>query len=109
MNGCDLHWVAGFLEGEGCFGLNHPEKGRMAYPQIQITSTDLDVLEKFRDVVGFGSLSGPAPVRSEAHRETYRWSSSAVGDVIPLMNNLLPLMGSRRRARIEEVLGSVDR
>jgi hypothetical protein len=99
----DLSWVAGFLEGEGCFDVNHPEK-RGGYPRIQITSTDVDVLEKFKRIVGFGGLDGPHKVRRATHRPTYRWTSSESAKVIALMRDIYPMMGSRRRERIEFVL-----
>ena len=39
----DVYWLAGWLEGEGCFNL-HPSRHCYRYPRISGCSTDKDIM-----------------------------------------------------------------
>lgn len=54
-----LAWAAGFFDAEGCFSFT-PGSGICA----SITNTDLELLERFLDVVGFGKIYGPYRVKA---------------------------------------------
>lgn len=90
----DLHWLAGLLEGEGCFTL-HKSKKRL-YPKMQINMNDRDVIERVAELIG-KNVGGPYG--------TGFYTVQIVGrQAIELMEVLKPLMMSRRKARIEEVI-----
>lgn len=99
MNGIardDLLWLAGLLEGEGCFDLH---RGR--YPRVRLGMTDRDVVGRAATL--FGSrvrlTLKPAPASATWHTEI---SGSRAEEV---MEAVLPFMGARRSAKIATVLG----
>lgn len=89
------------MEGEATFGFS---KGR---PRIRTVSTDLDVLERAAAIGGVGHVF-PLPDRltqsGTPAKPAWSWEVSRQADAAGLMMTLHPLLGSRRRARIEEVL-----
>jgi hypothetical protein len=92
----DLVWLAGLLEGEGTFDLH---RGR--YPRIRVGMTDRDVVGRAAHLMGSQirlSLR-PAPYAATWHAEISGTRATA------LMQELLPLMGARRSAKIASVLG----
>jgi len=98
MTHSDLMWLAGFLEGEGCF---HIRNGKSLSPVIRAVSTDRDVLLKTAILMG--------SKLSEAKRKTVTgktvYSTWLGGDAsIALMQKLRPYMGCRRAAKIDEIL-----
>lgn len=95
----DIHWIAGLLEGEGSFGAS--DKGRV--PTVQCCMTDEDVLDRLQSLVPGQRLG---PYRREGKPEwkpMHRWAVTGVR-AVGVMQMLFPLLGKRRRARIEEVL-----
>lgn len=92
----DIAWVAGFLEGEGCF-FTSPTKS----PGVKVLSTDRDVLAKYAALVG-KQVKGPY-ADNRGHKD--RWEVNVYGlTAVKLMDYILPWMGERRQAKIEEVL-----
>ena len=100
----ELCWLAGWLEGEGCFfwGL---VKGRNPRLSIQAFSTDFDVLQK----VG-ALLDAPSIIRMKPrHRSNGGYRVTVEGEcAAQLMRELLPLMGQRRSAKIRDILEKWD-
>ena len=48
-------WAAGLFEGEGCVSLRRAMKGNhIEYAYLQLKMTDKAIVERFRDVFGFG-------------------------------------------------------
>jgi hypothetical protein len=101
----EIHWVAGLLEGEGAFMLTSP-KDRTPKPKICVGSTDPDVLVRLQEVTGLGTIYGPYRVQNRFPngKPIQYWTVSKQADAAALMMTLYPLMGERRKARIEEVL-----
>lgn len=101
MHATDLHWLAGMLEGEGCFTPSRGPTGAVS-PRIQVTSVDLDVLEHIKELLG-GSICGPLPVRKPTHTPTYQWR---VGGwfAADFMQKIRPLMRARRRNQIDKAM-----
>lgn len=89
----DLYWIAGLLEGEGYFGLRR--KGRDLV--IQLDMTDEDVVNRFLQIVGFGSLKER---ELPSGKTCYRVALLEQAKVEALMADLLPLMGERRQSKI---------
>jgi hypothetical protein len=100
----DLAWAAGLFEGEGCFTLNKGSTGRVT-PRASVTSTDLDVLERFQQTIGFGLLRAKRhkdmPSR---YKDKWEWAASGHELVQALMAMLWPGLSKRRRERAVEVL-----
>lgn len=104
----EVGWVAGLLEGEGCFSLGSRKHGDKTYhyPRVQCIMTDPDVLNKLAQYVGVGNVSGPTgyndPKRSH-YKDRYHWAIYSQ-NAIDLMIAIYPHMGVRRQEKIEEVL-----
>lgn len=80
----ELAWAAGFFDGEGCTSGGRKLGGRKGYVRpypfvvLQITQTNLDLLERFRAAVAsIGNINGPydskSPKRGINPRPQYQW------------------------------------
>lgn len=101
----DIHWLAGLLEGEGYFGFHGDPKrgGKAGSLRILLGMSDLDVIERARDLMGFK----PLLFRRKPNRLATKpcWQFSLCGRrAAGWMMILYPLMGERRRARIRGAL-----
>jgi len=95
----DIAWLAGLTEGEGCFAW----QGCTA--NITINMTDRDVVER-ASVLFKSNLLGPYhPKQPHVKKSKDIWRTTACGQrAIGWMMTLYPLMGERRKFKIEEVL-----
>jgi hypothetical protein len=112
MTEAELAWVAGLLEGEGCFfPIEYRTKGYgpYTYARVAVLMTDLDVLQRLQRVTGIGHINGPTPRKDPRHKPIWHWVASKNKESITLMRAVYPLMGERRRARIDEVLALVEK
>lgn len=96
INQVDLAWLAGILEGEGSF---YVENDR---PYIKVSMVDEDIIWRVYDLVGAGHIG--VENRKDPNQQTcFRWRTQG-HYAMQLMPLLLPYMGYRRSARIEELL-----
>ena len=104
-NPSDLAWLAGLLDGEGCFadwGAYPSQSGlRRHYPTIALAMTDSDVVERAANY--FGSKVHCNAARPPATKPTYRTTVNGA-KAGKFMLALLPYMGQRRSAKINSVL-----
>jgi hypothetical protein len=106
MNGYERHWVAGILEGEGCFAVQKTKVKNI--PRIQVSMSDRDIIERLAQIVGWGNVGGPyfltkntnRPGRKD-HKPMYRWALNGKR-ASELGRNVYPLLSERRRAYIDE-------
>jgi hypothetical protein len=96
-------WVAGLLEGEGCFILRADRlRSNLA---ISCEMTDRDIVYRLREITGVGNVGGPYYTRQFlTHKPKWRWTVTRRGHVVELCTALLPWMGERRGAKIQEML-----
>lgn len=104
MDQAQVAWVAGILEGEGCF---HMERHR--YPRIAVQMADKDIIWRLKEVTGVGVNAGPYWPTRWAKKEQWRWLVSKKADVKAIMLAVRPWMGERRGAKIDECLAFVPR
>lgn len=96
----NLHWSAGFLEGEGCFTICGTKGARTAH--VTATQVQKEPLERLLKFFG-GSVLSHKGKRGPNTQQAYRWQvSGARARGVAL--TLYPLMSPRRQARIEEVM-----
>ena len=107
MNSRDFLWFCGLFEGEGCFYVQKSKGGKdnrisYRYPKMQINMTDRDVLERVAEITSISTIykRKPRPRR----KQQYSWYVNRTADVLALMKQMLPHMGERRSAKIEELL-----
>lgn len=96
----DLQWLAGWLEGEGCFT---PANG---YPRITGSSTDEDVIVEVARILG-AKVDGPRYYKGKVGQPLKAlWRVNVHGEKSFIwMKKLYPLMrGSRRKNKIAEML-----
>ena len=97
MKQLDLHWLAGLLEGEGCFSLNSANG-----PYVKLAMTDREPVE--RAALLMGSESYVAARKTLAGKPVYITELSGAKRVRELISKLHPLMSPRRRKQIEGVI-----
>lgn len=103
----DVAWLAGLLEGEGTFLMyrNHVGGRVYRYPKVAVNMTDEDIIERVAAL--FGTKVYVMPQYVEGRKQ--QWRAHATGsNAAAWMRRLYPLLGQRRRARIDEVLAEYD-
>ena len=99
----DIFWLAGLLEGEGCFADCPGGMPRSPRIQIRLAMTDNDVVARASKIMG-GSIYVNKK-RTKGGKLVFHcsvWNARARG----WMMTLYPLLGERRRQRIKQILGS---
>jgi len=100
--GDDLHWAAGYLEGEGCFSMGrNSRKGTAVQPILHVTTTDRDVAIRLADLLGVKAIERRKYPPNRKQPYIVRCTGRTA---IAWMLTLWTLLGERRRARIAEVV-----
>lgn len=107
----DLFYIAGLLEGEGCFTWQRCSRNGkdISYGGvlIDVKMVDKDIIDRYRQIVG-------ATANQQKHKPSTPNSQTQYGQRISghaaasLMRELLPLMGVRRSNRIRFLLEKWD-
>jgi hypothetical protein len=106
----EIAWAAGLFEGEGCVYISKRltvGKLERATVSLVVSSTDLDVLERFFAVVNCGKIlheSGSWSGKQPHWKDTYEWRTAKRDEVKELLYQFLPWLGSRRTEKAEEAL-----
>ena len=100
LSDIELGWIAGILEGEGCFDLN------IARRKIIVTCglTDEDVVKKLQSLLGGTIYVRPKSRDAKATKDYYVWNLRTREIVIPFLHLIQPLMGNRRQKKIDDML-----
>lgn len=95
-------WLAAYLEGEGCFLWQKSISGskEYRYPLIVVSSIDLDVIE--RAMLIMGSCKPIKLSRNKPGKQMWRTQIGGKRS-LAIMAQILPYMGQRRTARINEL------
>lgn len=98
----ELHWAAGFLEGDGYFSSSLSRANDL----VGATCADRDILEKLQHLFGGNirkvSGKGLGPLTKKT---IYSWRLHSI-KAIALMMTLYTLMGERRREKIRSILAA---
>ena len=101
-------WAAGIFEGEGSISQSAYRRNTW---YLRINMTDEDVVRRFHEVVGCGSVTGPKPngkrLDGEDKKLVWTWGAGAQGDVTHILSLFLPYMGKRRKLRALEALSFI--
>lgn len=109
MNETDLAWLAGLLEGEGCFVFlrgHRPSGIPNRQWRVQLTMTDRDVVERAAALMDC-RVCGPYAAKTpggETAKPQWRTALGRRADVVALITALRPKMGERRQRQIDELL-----
>lgn len=101
----DAAWVAGYLEGEGCFWSQISGRGYL-HIGVKVSSTDGDVLRHLRSLIPESCLRGPVKPRrgSLGIKPVWFWELRVRLAVVELLEQIRPWMSKRRNAQIDAVL-----
>lgn len=99
----EIRWLAGLLEGEGCFTFYYHKTNSAYQVGIQLAMTDEDVIAHAARVLGSTYNHAAKDLRSTKTM----WRTNVHGPrAIGWMQTLYPLMGKRRRAKIADCVTS---
>lgn len=92
----ELAWVAGFLEGEGCFSATKLKHPRIDAPQVQ-----REPLERLASILGCGVIY-ERPAKGRAQRQ-YQWIAQGK-NAVGVMMTVYTWMSPKRKAEIQRAL-----
>jgi hypothetical protein len=98
-----IAWMAGLFEGEGCISI-HQNKG---YCQLQLKSTDEDVLMKFAKLAGTTNKITYYE-RPGTLKNVWMWQTGNRKDVTRILELLFPYFGERRACATLNVFDYYD-
>lgn len=90
----NLYWLAGILEGEGCFSYS-------CSPGIKIGTTDKDIVDR---VAKYFNKKSRGPYKYKINKKDVYYTEIFGIGAIEWMKILYPLMGIRRKQKIKEIL-----
>lgn len=96
----NMAWVAGILEGEGCFYLN--KKANAPVCRVQVLMSDEDVINKLAETTGCGSVY--RLTKKPNRKQVWGWTVAKQLDVHDILLRVKPYMMARRRAKLDELL-----
>ena len=101
----EIAWAAGFFEGEGTIrdvkGIPRNDGHRQHYMYLQIVNTDLQMIERWKRIMGAGPIyHQKGPERNKPLYSVRIENGEKVKEAVKL---LWPYLSDRRRERIEEV------
>lgn len=104
MTEAETAWLAGIIEGEGCLDLHGPHgHGRRPKLRVRVEMRDLDIVRRAGALMGTYS-PWRRPPRNEASETFTACVTSAKAERV--MQAILPYMGERRSAKINELLST---
>jgi len=101
----DIVWAAGLFEGEGCISFDHRRTNSRT---IQMKMTDLDVMERYVDVVGYGKLRGPYKEKRPGTKPFWQHSVYKGSEVLRILKMFLPHLGKRRSEKAIEAINHLN-
>lgn len=101
----DLAWLAGYLEGEGCFHIRCGQKRQSFSPVVRVAATDEDVVARAARLMG---CEVRIAARATVTRKTVYCASVGSDKALEIMRLLRPHMGTRRGAKIDEILHAAE-
>jgi hypothetical protein len=96
MINTDIAWLAGLIEGEGCFS-----RSKRGVPEIEIAMTDEDVIRRAAILMN-SSVQKKHPPSWRTRNWSPQWRTRAYGNnAIEIMKLVRPHMGRRRTTKID--------
>ncbi len=111
MTETELAWAAGFFDGEGSVSTRSRSRaGRRPEMRITISQVHPEVLERFRDAVGLGSVTGPHdyPSRTPNRQVQWRYCTYGTPQTRSVIELLWPYLSSVKRVQAERCLAAAD-
>ena len=99
----DIYWIAGLLEGEGCFQSSRKE---FCSPTITLLMSDADTVQRAHDILKSEGSKRSILLYNDRRPNRKPFAICKIGGrhAAGWMMTLYPLMGQRRQRRIRELL-----
>lgn len=101
----DLYWIAGFLEGEGCFRRSGPKKETET---VQCNNTDMEPLTRLQEIFGGSLIDQPKKHYNPRAKDQFSWYACGAR-ARGIMQTLYPLVGERRQQQIRKARKLAER
>ena len=99
----EIAWAAGLFEGEGNLYLQQTSGRRgPKQPQMSLAMTDRDVVERFREVVGEGTIRIHDDLKHPHFKRQYRWRMCGWKRISDALDLFKPYLGDRRLEKVRE-------
>ena len=105
-----LTWAAGLFEGEGSLGF-YRKGGLVDGVRASLGSTDLDVLQRFTAIIGFGKIRGPehrVSAKGNIQKPYWTWYICSHDEFRQLVSLFYSWFGTRRRNKADECLAALE-
>jgi hypothetical protein len=99
-----IAWMAGLLEGEGCFWFKKPSganSGNLPIPAIKLVMADEDIISRVADLwgVGYRFVERRKPHWSDQYQVNLTGAKA-----IEVCRLIRPWMGIRRQAKVDQLI-----
>lgn len=110
INKSDLHWAAGFFQGEGYIGISSTKrklKKDYRYISLKITQYyDRTPLDKFFNIFKVGSVIGPH-TKKRGDKEVYQYVASN-SDAENIIKKIIPILSGKKLIQSSDALKSIE-
>lgn len=100
MTDSEAAWLAGILEGEGCFDFNQNSN---RFPRIRIEMIDRDIIERVQKLCGGGGTIRETNRSNRNHSTTYKFQVASREKVKFVLEQISPWMSQRRLSKIKQL------
>ena len=97
----DLAWAAGFIDGEGTFGVQR-QGGKKDIPYLQASQVDRQVLDRLASIIQNGKVYGPYTSKNPKDRPYYYYRLTGIRKTIEAGLLLLPYLSEIKHAQFNE-------
>lgn len=111
LNQLELSWAAGFYDGEGTIWYKKPvrtgersSRGGRGQLRISIQQTDPEVLERFRDAVHVGRVTGPWVRKTPTASPFWQYEAHRFSEVMAVVGFLWRFLSSAKRDQFERTI-----
>jgi hypothetical protein len=103
-------WAGGIFEGEGCVSmrLSSSRNQNKRYPGMSVVSSDLDILEKFMEIVDCGTIHTRKSKNKLGKKKIWVWQIGSRRDVSKVVKMLWPYLGERRKKAAQIAMESYE-
>jgi len=92
----ELAWAAGFIDGEGSFGIQR-QKGKKDIAYLQAGQTDREVLDRLQATIADGKVYGPYTPRRKNDQPYYYYRLTGNKRVEEAGLKIYPWLSSRKK------------
>ena len=108
MTDPQIAWAAGLFEGEGCISNSRIRQGKVC-KQLSLEMTDLDIVERFRKVVGVDNKIISRVRKDNGNcKPIYLYRIQAHKDIQRVLSSFLPFFGLRRAYTALNTLDQIE-